>query len=114
MNVKVRGEPIPTLPFVTSSVSATLGREGGDHTDFVSEPNFCTVGASQSGTVTIVTPMIDTAAVAKEKPAEPSLFGAASSSTGKTNPTPGGFSDLTSSDYIIGGIRTVIRFDIDL
>ncbi|GJX58258.1 hypothetical protein Tco_0289648 [Tanacetum coccineum] len=47
MNAEVRGEPIPTLPFVTSSVSATPGREGGDHTDSVCEPNFCTIGASQ-------------------------------------------------------------------
>ncbi|GJY37466.1 hypothetical protein Tco_0422844, partial [Tanacetum coccineum] len=47
LNAEVRGEPIPTLPFVTSSVSATPGREGGDHTDFVSGPNLRTIGASQ-------------------------------------------------------------------
>ncbi|GJZ29003.1 hypothetical protein Tco_0573650 [Tanacetum coccineum] len=33
LNAEVRGEPIPALPFVTSSVSATLEREGGDHID---------------------------------------------------------------------------------
>ncbi|GKB54919.1 hypothetical protein Tco_0905672 [Tanacetum coccineum] len=145
LNAEVRGEPIPTFPFVTSFVSATPGREGGGHTDSVSEPNFHTIGASQrfvissdssyhSGTnvaeaevdslirssalvmttVTIVTPMVDTVAVAKEKPVEPSLFGAASSSAGETNPTLGGFSDLTGSDFIIGGIRTVISPDTDL
>ncbi|GKF59254.1 hypothetical protein Tco_0176040, partial [Tanacetum coccineum] len=65
-------------------------------------------------TVTIVTPTIDTAAAAKEKPVKPSLFGAASSSAGKTDPTPGGFSNLTGSDFIIGGIRTVISPDTDL
>ncbi|GKG62415.1 hypothetical protein Tco_0634188, partial [Tanacetum coccineum] len=32
-NDEVRGEPIPTLPFVTSSVSATLEREDEVHTD---------------------------------------------------------------------------------
>ncbi|GJR22366.1 hypothetical protein Tco_0970893 [Tanacetum coccineum] len=32
-NVVVKGEPIPTLPFVTSSVSATPEREEEDHTD---------------------------------------------------------------------------------
>ncbi|GKB03777.1 gypsy type transposase, partial [Tanacetum coccineum] len=47
LNAKVRGELIPTLPFVTSSVSATPGREGGDHTDFVTGPNLRTIGASQ-------------------------------------------------------------------
>nr|GEU36200.1 hypothetical protein [Tanacetum cinerariifolium] len=35
LNVEVKGEPIPTFPFVTSSVYATLEREGADHTDSV-------------------------------------------------------------------------------
>ncbi|GJW39724.1 hypothetical protein Tco_0065569 [Tanacetum coccineum] len=120
LNAEVRGEPILTFLFVTSFVSATPRREGGDHTDFVSEPNFHTIGASQrfvissdssyhSGTnvaeaevdslirssalvvttVTIVTPTVDTAAVAKEKPVEPSLFGTASSSASEADPTLG-------------------------
>ncbi|GKF30964.1 hypothetical protein Tco_0100762, partial [Tanacetum coccineum] len=145
LNVMVRGKPIPTFPFVTSSVSATLGREVGDHTDPVSEPNFYTIGASQRfvissdsshyfgtnvaeaevdslirssapvmTTVTIVTPTVDTNAAAKEKPVEPLLFGAASSLAGGTHPTPGSFSDLTGSDFIIGGICTVISPDTDL
>ncbi|GKD40881.1 hypothetical protein Tco_1261088, partial [Tanacetum coccineum] len=50
--------------------------------------------------VTIVTLTVDTAAAAKEKPIEPSLFGPASSLAGGTDPTPGGFSDLTGSDFI--------------
>ncbi|GKF72977.1 hypothetical protein Tco_0219309, partial [Tanacetum coccineum] len=142
LNAEVKGEPIPTLPFVTSSVSATPGREGGDHTDSVFEPNFCTIGASQRfvissdsshyfgtnvvevevdslirssapvmTTVTIVTPTVDTIAAAKEKPVEPSLFGAASLSASGTDPTPVSFSDLTGSDFIVGGIRTVISHD---
>ncbi|GJW07086.1 hypothetical protein Tco_1569509 [Tanacetum coccineum] len=65
-------------------------------------------------TITIATPTVDTVAAAKEKPIEPLLFGAASLSAGGTNPTPGGFSDLTDSDFIIGGIRTVISPDTDL
>ncbi|GJZ27917.1 hypothetical protein Tco_0572564 [Tanacetum coccineum] len=47
LNAEVRGEPIPTLPFVTSSVSATPGHEGEDHTDSVVRPNLRTIGASQ-------------------------------------------------------------------
>nr|GEY70029.1 hypothetical protein [Tanacetum cinerariifolium] len=39
LNVEVRGEPILTFPFVTSSVSAMPELEGGDHTDFVTGLN---------------------------------------------------------------------------
>ncbi|GJY39263.1 hypothetical protein Tco_0425627 [Tanacetum coccineum] len=145
LNAEVRGEPIPTLPFVASSVSATPRREGGDHTDSVSGPNLHTIGASQRfvissdsshhfgtnvaeaevdslirystpvmTTVTIVTLMVDTAATAKENPVEPSLFGAASSSAGETDPTQGGFSDRTGSDFLVGSIRTIIDPDTNL
>nr|GFB55334.1 hypothetical protein [Tanacetum cinerariifolium] len=38
-NAEVRGEAIPTLPFVTSFVSATLEREGEGRTEFVIGPN---------------------------------------------------------------------------
>ncbi|GJV72439.1 hypothetical protein Tco_1492434 [Tanacetum coccineum] len=46
-NVVVRGEPIPTLPFVTSSVSATPEREEEDHTDSLAGANLRTIGAPQ-------------------------------------------------------------------
>ncbi|GJY73709.1 hypothetical protein Tco_0478140, partial [Tanacetum coccineum] len=145
LNAEVRGEPIPTLPFVTSSVSATPEREGEDHTDFVTRINLRTIRASQrfvissdsshhSGanateaevnslvrsslplmtTVTTVIPPVDSAVVTKEKTDKPSLFGADSSSASRTNPTPGGFSDHTSSDFLVGGIRTAIDPDSDL
>ncbi|GKG07942.1 hypothetical protein Tco_0333774, partial [Tanacetum coccineum] len=65
-------------------------------------------------TVTTVTSMVDPAAVAKEKPVEPLLFGATSFSAGGTDPTPGGFSDHTGRDFLIGGIRTVIDPNTDL
>ncbi|GJV76929.1 hypothetical protein Tco_1508513 [Tanacetum coccineum] len=70
--------------------------------------------ASVMTTITIVTPTVDTAAAAKEKPVEPSLFGVTSSSVGGTDPTPGGFSDRTGSDFLVGGIRTVIDPDTNL
>ncbi|GKG30180.1 hypothetical protein Tco_0420078, partial [Tanacetum coccineum] len=40
--------------------------------------------------------------------------GTGSSSTGGTDPTPGGFSDVSGSDFLIGGIRTVVDPDFDL
>ncbi|GKE92596.1 hypothetical protein Tco_1573691 [Tanacetum coccineum] len=47
LNADVRGGAIPTLPFVTSSVSATPEREGGDHTDSMVGHNLRTIGVSQ-------------------------------------------------------------------
>ncbi|GJV41430.1 hypothetical protein Tco_1419870 [Tanacetum coccineum] len=37
---------LPTLPFITSSVTASTLEEGGDHTDFVTGPSLRTVGPS--------------------------------------------------------------------
>ncbi|GJW49541.1 hypothetical protein Tco_0090892 [Tanacetum coccineum] len=143
LNAEVRGEPIPTLPFVTSSVSATLERKNENHADSVTGPNLRTICAPQrfvissdsshhSGAniaeaevdsivrsftpiiVTVVTATVDAAATAKETPVKPSLFGVGSSSAGGTNPTPGGFSDVSGSDFLIGGIRSVVEPDFDL
>ncbi|GJS31043.1 gypsy type transposase, partial [Tanacetum coccineum] len=145
LNAEVRVTAIPTLPFMTASVSSTPKREGGDHTDSVAEPNLRTIGASQrfvissdsshhSGpaitevevdslvrssapimtTVTTVTSTVDPASVAKEKPVDPSLFYADSSSAGGTDPTTGVFSDRTGNDFLVGAIRTVIDPDTDL
>nr|GEW57002.1 hypothetical protein [Tanacetum cinerariifolium] len=44
-NAKVRGDPIPTLPFVISSVSATPEHEGKGHTDSLTELNLRTISA---------------------------------------------------------------------
>ncbi|GJX02359.1 hypothetical protein Tco_0186272 [Tanacetum coccineum] len=145
LNAEVGVAAIPTLPFVTASVSSTPKREDGDHTDSVAEPNLRTIGASQrfvissdsshhSGptiaeaevdslvrfsapvmtTVTTVTSTVDPALVAKEKPVKPSLISADPSSAGGADPNTGVFSDLTGSDFLVGGIRTVIDPDTDL
>ncbi|GJY74334.1 hypothetical protein Tco_0478765 [Tanacetum coccineum] len=45
-NAEVRGEPLPTLPFVTSSVSAMPEREDEGHTDSVTGLNLRTISAS--------------------------------------------------------------------
>ncbi|GKE22038.1 hypothetical protein Tco_1433550, partial [Tanacetum coccineum] len=46
-NAEVKGEAMPTLPFVTSSVSATPECEGGDHTESLDGANLRTNGAPQ-------------------------------------------------------------------
>ncbi|GKD23799.1 hypothetical protein Tco_1225502, partial [Tanacetum coccineum] len=46
-NDMVRDEPILTLSFVTSSVSATPEREEEDHTDSLAGDNLRTIGALQ-------------------------------------------------------------------
>ncbi|GKC58507.1 hypothetical protein Tco_1086105 [Tanacetum coccineum] len=65
-------------------------------------------------TVTTITLTVDPTSVAKEKLVEPSPFCAGSSSAGGIDPTTGVFSDLTSSDFLVGAIRTVINPDTDL
>ncbi|GKC23084.1 hypothetical protein Tco_1025234 [Tanacetum coccineum] len=47
LNAEVRGEPIPTLPFVTSSLSATPERENKNPADSMTGPNLQTISASQ-------------------------------------------------------------------
>ncbi|GJQ96260.1 hypothetical protein Tco_0007399, partial [Tanacetum coccineum] len=143
LNVEVRGEPIPTLPFVTSSVSATPKREKENPADSMTGPNLRTISAPQrffisldsshhsganiveaevdsivrSSTLiiaTVATATVDAIVTAKETPVKPSLFSAGSSSAGGTDPTPGGFSDAFGSDFLISGIRTVVEPDFDL
>ncbi|GJW05980.1 hypothetical protein Tco_1568403 [Tanacetum coccineum] len=63
---------------------------------------------------TVMTATVDAAATAKETPVKPSLFGAGSSSAGGTDPTLGGFLDVSGSDFLIGGICTVVEPDFDL
>ncbi|GKF84709.1 hypothetical protein Tco_0249607, partial [Tanacetum coccineum] len=45
LNVEVGVVAIPTLPFMTASISTTPKREGGDHIDFIAGLNRCTIGA---------------------------------------------------------------------
>nr|GEW24725.1 hypothetical protein [Tanacetum cinerariifolium] len=60
---------------------------------------------------TTTTPTVDPAAIAKEKLVGSSVFGVDSPSVGESHPIPGGFFDCTGSDFLIGGIRTVIDPD---
>ncbi|GKC93185.1 hypothetical protein Tco_1158627, partial [Tanacetum coccineum] len=65
-------------------------------------------------TATTITSTVDPVLVAKEKLVEPSLFCVESASAGGTDPTTGAFSDLTSSDFLVGAICIVINPDADL
>ncbi|GKB58609.1 hypothetical protein Tco_0914795 [Tanacetum coccineum] len=115
LNVEVRGEPIPTLPFVTSPVSFTPEHENKNPADSVTEAKVDSIVRSSTPIIaTVVNATVDAAATAKETSVKPSLFGAGSSSAGGTDPTPGGFSDAFGSDFLIGGIRTVVEPDFDL
>ncbi|GJV35363.1 hypothetical protein Tco_1407840 [Tanacetum coccineum] len=61
---------------------------------------------------TTVTSTADPTTTTKERFVEPFIFGGGSSSGAEH--TVGGFSGLTGSDFIVGGIRTVVSPDTDL
>ncbi|GJW92404.1 hypothetical protein Tco_0169957 [Tanacetum coccineum] len=112
LNAEVRGEPIPTLPFVTSSVTATPEHEDEHPADSVTGLNLQTISAPQR--FVIYLDSSHHSAPAKEAPAKPSLFAAGSSSASGIDPVPGGFSDVSGSDFLVGGIRIVVDPEFDL
>nr|GEW75017.1 hypothetical protein [Tanacetum cinerariifolium] len=59
-------------------------------------------------TATVITSTVDPASVVEEKFVEPSLFCSGYSSVGGNDPTTGGLSDLTGSDFLVVGIRTMV------
>nr|GEY67385.1 hypothetical protein [Tanacetum cinerariifolium] len=63
---------------------------------------------------TTTTPTAGPVSIAKEKLVGSSVFGADSPSTRGSHHIPGGFSDCTGSDFLIGGIRTIIDPDSNL
>ncbi|GJW36912.1 hypothetical protein Tco_0059832 [Tanacetum coccineum] len=93
-NVAVRGEPIPSLPFITSYVSTTPECEDERHTDTLAGANLQIVTAPQRSsapamtTATTVTVTDGAATVVKETVTKPSLFATGSSSVGGTKPIP--------------------------
>ncbi|GJV04376.1 hypothetical protein Tco_1337945 [Tanacetum coccineum] len=143
LNPEVGVAALPTLPFITSSVSVTPEREDGNQSDFMAGANLRTITAPprfvissdsshHSGAniaeaevdsfarpsvplmtmTTTVTSTADPTTTTKERFVEPSIFGGGSSSGAEH--TVGGFSGLTGSDFIVGGIRTVVSPDTDL
>nr|GEW32276.1 hypothetical protein [Tanacetum cinerariifolium] len=117
LNAEARGEPILTLPFVTSSVFATPEHSFYHSGANIAEGEVDSIVMSSTPafvTVTTVTAAVDAATTADRVPVEPSLFGGGSSSTGRTDSVPGGFSDVSGNDFLIGGICTVVDPDSDL
>ncbi|GJY04491.1 hypothetical protein Tco_0370431 [Tanacetum coccineum] len=122
LNLEVGIAALPTLPFVTSSVSATpkfvISSDSSHHSGAnVAEAEVDYVVRSSAPaitTITTITATVDAATVAKEVPIKPSLFGAGSSSASGTDPASGGFYDVSGSEFLIGGIRTVVDPDFDL
>ncbi|GKD79144.1 hypothetical protein Tco_1341765, partial [Tanacetum coccineum] len=119
LNLKVGIAALPTLPFITSSVSVTPERESEDQTDSMVGANLQTITAPPRPSIplmivaTTVTSIVDPATTVKEKYVESSVFGGDSFGGGADH-SVGGFSDLTGSDFIVGGIRTVISSNVDL
>ncbi|GJS77212.1 hypothetical protein Tco_0727093 [Tanacetum coccineum] len=95
-NAAVRGEPVPSFPFVTSSVS-TKRR-------FVISLN----SSHHSGTH-----IAETEADSLIRSSTPAMT-TATTVTVTVEPIPCGFSDLTGNDFLVGDIRTVIDLDSDL
>nr|GEU31855.1 hypothetical protein [Tanacetum cinerariifolium] len=143
--VEVRGEVMPTFPFVSSFVSTTPEREGRDYIEHLAGANLHTLEAPQRFVIssnssdhlgvniaevkvdsivrtsvpimtsaTTATPTADPADIAKERLVGSLLFGGDSSSTGESHPSSGGFSDRTGSDFLVGGIHTVVDPDSNL
>ncbi|GKC60204.1 hypothetical protein Tco_1087802 [Tanacetum coccineum] len=120
LDSEVKIVALPTVPFVTSSVSATLEHEGGDQTDSVAGAYLQTINAPQRFVISSDSSHHLGANVAEaevdsvETPIKPSLLGAGSSSTSGTDPTPGSFFDVSGSKFLVGGIRTIVEPDFDL
>ncbi|GJU65379.1 histone-lysine N-methyltransferase ASHH3 [Tanacetum coccineum] len=105
---------LPTLPFITSSVTASPLEEGGDRTDSVTGPSLRTIGPSarfvvlsdsshHSGAKS-ADPEVDSL-VSKDKSApHPSIFGSLSSSK-KTDRTLSLFIRRSGSGFDAGSIR---------
>nr|GEY51535.1 hypothetical protein [Tanacetum cinerariifolium] len=121
LNVGVGIAAIPTLPFVTASVSTTSEREDGNHTDSMAEPNLCTIGASQRFVISSDSSHHSGPTIAGAE-VDPLVRSSAPIMTTATTVTSTVNSALVakekpvkpSLDFLVGGIRTVIDLDTDL
>ncbi|GKE35039.1 hypothetical protein Tco_1454361, partial [Tanacetum coccineum] len=91
---------VPTLPFITSSVTASPSEEGEDHT-----PSAAPVMTEATTVTSIATTVAIPADVCKDKSApHPSVFGSSSSSE-KTDRTLSLFPGRSGSGFAAGSIR---------
>ncbi|GKC87276.1 gypsy type transposase, partial [Tanacetum coccineum] len=121
---------LPTLPFITSSVTASPLEEGGDHTDSVTGAksadsevdSFVRSVALVMTTATTITAFISSVAatattyvdIGKDKDVSaPSIF-SCSSSSDKTDRTLSLFTGKSGSEFVAGSIRAGGDADVDL
>nr|GEW10593.1 hypothetical protein [Tanacetum cinerariifolium] len=120
-HTEVRGGVMPAFPFVSSFISTTPERDGGDYTELLAGANLqaevdyvVRTSVLIMTNATTATPTDDPAVIAKEKLVSASVFGGDYSSAGGSHPIFGGFSDRTGGDFLVGGIRTVVDPDSNL
>ncbi|GJW40885.1 hypothetical protein Tco_0066730 [Tanacetum coccineum] len=85
LTAKIRVTAAATMPLITSSVTPTPEREGGDHTDSVSGPNFRTKPVAVRSTV--LDPPVMTVAVTTTTIVETSLVSVSKVTVKPVNPT---------------------------
>ncbi|GKE24497.1 hypothetical protein Tco_1436009, partial [Tanacetum coccineum] len=119
---------LPTLPFITSSVTASPLEEGKDHTNSVTSPSLRTVGPSARfvapvmTAATTITTFVSNAAtttatpvdVGKDKDVPTLSIFAGSSSSDKTDHTLSLFTGRSGSDFVTGSIRARGAANVDL
>nr|GEU73308.1 hypothetical protein [Tanacetum cinerariifolium] len=138
----VGGGVMPTLPFVSSFVSTTPKRKVRDYTELLAGANLRTLEAPQRFVISSdssdhsganiaeaevdfvirtsmpimmsATPTADPATIAKERLVGSLVFGGDSIFASRIHPISGGFFDRTGSDFLVGGIRTIVDPDSSL
>ncbi|GKC87786.1 hypothetical protein Tco_1148435 [Tanacetum coccineum] len=105
LNVEIMVSPIPTMPFITSSVSVTPGHEDPE------PPECCSIRLLlyQTPLITLVHILLTPKLIPMSGLRLPSPFLTGSHSTGGAIPSARGFTDLTGSDFMVGGFRTVVN-----
>ncbi|GJW36404.1 hypothetical protein Tco_0059324 [Tanacetum coccineum] len=119
LNVEVRGEPVPTLPFVTSSVYATPEREDEHLADSVTGLNLRTICALQRFVISSYSSHHSGTNIAEAEVDSITRFAAPIIATAVTATTDVATTtkeapDVSGSDFLVGGIRTVVDPEFDL
>ncbi|GKB42400.1 hypothetical protein Tco_0887342 [Tanacetum coccineum] len=114
LNPEVGVAALPTFPFITSSMFV-ISSDSSYHSDAnITEAevdSFARPSVPLMTMATIVTSTANPTTTAKERFVEPSIFGGGSSSGAEHN--VGGFSGLTSSDFIVGDDGRTCREMVD-
>nr|GEW25398.1 reverse transcriptase domain-containing protein [Tanacetum cinerariifolium] len=117
LNAEVRGDPIPTLPFVTSSVSATPEREDSSHHSGANVAgaevdSLVRSSVPEMTSVTTTTPTTDPVVVVKEKTVKPSVSAADSSFAGGADPYAGVFLILPEVNLLMEHDQLFTEFNV--